>query len=260
LSADREVAERFGEALGRHGQLSLQYLLSDGMGLMELLIRQTPDVLVVDMTLAGIDMLDVVEMVSDIPQRPRPHIFVLCDLVTPAILHMLGTKITYCFHKPVDYDYATAQMAQIARMPPTCSFSRRARLALLDRVVSEHLFSLSLSPHLQGYHYLREAIKLVAFVHAPAKLSMMKHLYPAVSALCGAQPSVVEHAMRHAIAGAWMRGELKMLQGYFGYTVDEVRATPSNSAFIFMVADRVRMQLAGGIDPNQVSDMVLEVI
>jgi len=260
LSADREVAEHFHEAMGQEKELSLQYLLRDGVGLFELLIRQTPDILVVYMALPEVDMLDVIEMLGHIPMQRRPLLFALCDLMTPAIMRLLQSRVTYCFVKPIDYAYAVEQLVQLARLELSEPCPRQAQLALLDRVVSEHLFGLGLSPHLKGFHYLREAIKLVASVRAPAKLSVMKHLYPAVSALCGAQPSVVEHAMRNAIASAWVRGDLKMLQGYFGYTVDEVRATPSNSAFIFMVADRVHMQLIDEADPHRITDMVLEVI
>ena len=108
---------------------------------------------------------------------------------------------------------------------------------------SAELFSLGVPPHLQGYHLLREAIKLVNCAEHPSALSVMKDIYPATARLCGTSVSMAEHAMRHAIECAWMRADINTIQTFFGYTVEAHRDTPSNSAFIYMVADRVRMRL-----------------
>ena len=184
LSTDAELALQFQKAFACTRELSLQHQLQNGVSLLALLIQHVPDILVVDMTLSEIDMLDIIEMLAKIPMRKPPLIFALCGMITPAIQNALQSKVTYCFTKPLDYADSARQIAQIAQSADPVTPSRKLNLALLDRAVSEHLFRLSVSPHLQGYHYLREAIKLVASVRTPAKISVMKQLYPAVSALC----------------------------------------------------------------------------
>ena len=95
--------------------------------------------------------------------------------------------------------------------------------------------------HIKGYHYLREAI-LYSIDNMEAINAVTKILYPEVAKRYNTTPSRVERAVRHAIEVAWDRGDLDTLQKYFGYTVSNIKGKPTNSEFIAMIADRLRLQ------------------
>lgn len=245
LSADDGFVTAMTNAFLRNRRYEVMPAPKGGMELLELLLRDRTDVLLVDLALPEVDGMDVLDVVSAMPLPVRPLLFAVVDLCTPRMVELMEDKLTYCFVKPVDADRIVVQVTAMTVMRQPLDHRMRMGYALLDRLVTECLFSLGVSPHLNGYHLLRAAVMLVACVRLPSRLSVMQHIYPAVATLCHTTVSMTEHAMRHAIESAWMRADIDALQRYFGYTVHEMRDTPSNSAFIFMLADRVRMGMAG---------------
>ena len=203
-------------------------------------MEERTDVLVIDLELPGIDGLEIVEAVSALPVLRRPQLFVMAGPGTSSVLEQVGGEIAYCFLKPIDPRQVLSQLVALTRGEAPVA---RPDYGYVEYLVTRTLFSLGVPPHLQGYHLLREAIKLVNCAEHPARLSVMKDIYPATARLCGTSVSMAEHAMRHAIECAWMRADINTIQTFFGYTVEAHRDTPSNSAFIYMVADRVRMRL-----------------
>ena len=102
--------------------------------------------------------------------------------------------------------------------------------------------SVGVPAHIKGYQYLREAILLS--VQDPEMLgSVTKLLYPAIAKQNNSTPSRVERAIRHAIEVAWNRGNMETLNEMFGYTVSAGRGKPTNSEFIAMISDRLRLQM-----------------
>ena len=95
--------------------------------------------------------------------------------------------------------------------------------------------------HIKGYQYVREAI-VIAVQDMDVINAVTKVLYPEVARRYSTTPSRVERAVRHAIEVAWDRGDLETLQRYFGYTVSNTKGKPTNSEFIAMIADRIRLQ------------------
>ncbi len=240
VSADVAVAESLQTTLIRSKQFRVLPILRDGRELLERYIEERTDVLLIDLELTGIDGLEIVEAVSSLPLLRRPQLFVMAGEGTSSALESVGDEIAYCFLKPLDPKKVTAQLYALTRGEPILV---QPDYGYIEYLVTRTLFSLGVPPHLQGYHLLREAIKLVNCADHPARLSVMKDIYPASARLCGTSVSMAEHAMRHAIECAWMRADINTIQTFFGYTVEAHRDTPSNSAFIYMVADRVRMRL-----------------
>lgn len=94
--------------------------------------------------------------------------------------------------------------------------------------------------HIKGYQYLREAIKMV--VEEVSLLGgVTKELYPLIAQKYATTPSRVERAIRHAIELAWDRGNTEMMNKFFGYTINLERGKPTNSEFIAMIADKLRI-------------------
>ena len=112
----------------------------------------------------------------------------------------------------------------------------------LEVMITEILHQIGVPAHIKGYHYLREAI--LRTVKSPELInSVTKLLYPTVAKAYQTTASRVERAIRHAIEVAWDRGDLDVLNAYFGYTIQNSRGKPTNSEFIAMIADKLSLRL-----------------
>lgn len=112
----------------------------------------------------------------------------------------------------------------------------------LTVTISEIMHQIGVPAHIKGYQYLREAI-LLSVGDDEMINSVTKYLYPTVAKKFGTTPSRVERAIRHAIEVAWDRGDVDVLSSYFGYTIQNQRGKPTNSEFIAMISDRLKLKM-----------------
>ena len=115
----------------------------------------------------------------------------------------------------------------------------------LEAMITEILHQIGVPAHIKGYHYLREAI-ILSIKNSDIVNSVTKLLYPTVAKTYHTTASRVERAIRHAIEVAWDRGDLDVLNSYFGYTIQNDRGKPTNSEFIAMISDKLRLKLKIG--------------
>ncbi len=119
--------------------------------------------------------------------------------------------------------------------------SIRSSPKILDVAVTNIIYEMGVPAHIKGYHYLRDAILMV--VNEVNLLgAVTKELYPMIAMKYQTTPSRVERAIRHAIELAWDRGNVEMMTKFFGYTINLERGKPTNSEFIAMVADKLRIE------------------
>lgn len=110
----------------------------------------------------------------------------------------------------------------------------------LEQDVTNMIHEIGVPAHIKGYQYLREAIMMS--VDDPSMISSItKILYPTIAKRFQTTPSRVERAIRHAIEVAWSRGKMETLDALFGYTIDTGKGKPTNSEFIALIADRIRL-------------------
>ncbi len=112
----------------------------------------------------------------------------------------------------------------------------------LELMVTEIIHQIGVPAHIKGYHYLRESI-ILSVKNNDIINSVTKLLYPTVAKKYNTTSSRVERAIRHAIEVAWDRGDIDVLNSYFGYTIQNDRGKPTNSEFIAMISDKLRLQL-----------------
>ena len=112
----------------------------------------------------------------------------------------------------------------------------------LQVIVSDIMHQIGVPAHIKGYQYLREAI-ILSVKDAEMINSVTKYLYPTVAKTFKTTPSRVERAIRHAIEVAWDRGDVDVLCSYFGYTIQNQRGKPTNSEFIAMISDRLKLKM-----------------
>lgn len=111
----------------------------------------------------------------------------------------------------------------------------------LEKDVTDMIHEIGVPAHIKGYQYLREAIMMS--VEDPDMLgSITKVLYPTIARKYQTTSSRVERAIRHAIEVAWSRGRMETLDNLFGYTINTGKGKPTNSEFIALIADRIRLQ------------------
>ncbi len=236
------------ETLSREGDMEVVGTAGDGVKALELAKRLTPDVVLTDAVLAGVDGLGVVRKLSETPEGPA--VFVISAFASERMLTAASEAgAAYFMQKPCDIPVLTERIRQLTAKPAS---SVRRELAQsepdLETVVTEIIHEIGIPAHIKGYQYLREAIirtvEDMDIINAVTKV-----LYPEVAKKFGTTPSRVERAIRHAIEVAWDRGDVEVLQRFFGYTVSGIKGKPTNSEFIAMIADRLYLQKKGAQAP-----------
>lgn len=111
----------------------------------------------------------------------------------------------------------------------------------LEKDVTDMIHEIGVPAHIKGYQYLREAI-MMSVEDIDMLNSITKVLYPTIAKKYQTTPSRVERAIRHAIEVAWSRGRMETLDELFGYTINTGKGKPTNSEFIALIADKIRLQ------------------
>ena len=117
-------------------------------------------------------------------------------------------------------------------------------LQTLEEDVTEIIHEVGVPAHIKGYQYLREAI-IMSVTNMDMLNSITKILYPGIAKKFDTTPSRVERAIRHAIEVAWSRGKMDTLDDLFGYTISNGKGKPTNSEFIALITDKIRLQMKG---------------
>ena len=203
----------------------------DGDEAWELIQKAKPDVVVMDMILPGLDGMSLLQRM---PKEIK--CIVLSAFSTQAMVQeMMHLGAWYFIPKPAHMDSLLDRIRQATHDSSVLS------LPTLEAEVTAILHEVGVPAHIKGYQYVREAI-IIVVQNMDAINAVTKVLYPEVAKRFHTTPSRVERAIRHAIEVAWDRGDLETLQGYFGYTVNSAKGKPTNSEFIAMIADRIRLR------------------
>lgn len=247
---NREFCELLREAIRQEDGLEIVGTANHGMEVLDFLTRQTPDVIVLDIIMPHLDGIGVLERLTQMEFEHRPKVVVLTafgqETMTQKALE-LGAD--YYILKPFNLKVLASRIKQLSGTAtsdkrPTLPAGKLALVPVkhLDVEVTNIIHEIGIPAHIKGYLYLREAILMV--IHRVDLLSgVTKELYPAIATKYKTTPSRVERAIRHAIEVAWSRGNVDVINAIFGHTVNRDRGKPTNSEFIAMVADKLRMQM-----------------
>ena len=235
-----DAAEEFRQMLADmiSGEADLTVCAQTGSGeeLLDLIARHRPDVVIMDLMLAGMDGLEVLEELGE----DRPKVLVLSAFGGPALAGQISQRGgNYCMLKPCRAQ-SVIERARLLCDAPALQLQEEGDARDMERQVTAIIHEIGVPAHIKGYQYLREAIGL-AVADMEIINAVTKVLYPAVAKKFGTTASRVERAIRHAIEVAWDRGDLETLQKYFGYTVSNAKGKPTNSEFIAMIADRISL-------------------
>ncbi len=220
---------------------------SNGEDAVGKIARTHPDVVIIDAWLSRLDGIGVIRHVGSMSfGQDKAPAFVLTALVSGNSLFIEGVNAgaDICLKKPIDY-------ASLVLHTESLIARREKESALLEEIspdthniesqVTKIIHQIGVPAHIKGYQYLRTAI-LMTVEDNDIINSVTKILYPSVAKKYATTTSRVERAIRHAIEVAWDRGDIDTLNSYFGYTIQNNRGKPTNSEFIAMIADNLRLK------------------
>ena len=252
LIADENAAQRqsLKSELMRAGYRNIEEAANGEEALMKI-GRYHPDVAIVDVWLSKLDGIGVIRNCRSISFAPdAPPAFIVVSVVSNQNVFMEATDAgaDLCLLKPYNIDSLCEHIGSLV-----ANRSRKGEAAIgtasqggdrtpdIETQVTKIIHQIGVPAHIKGYQYLRTAI-LLTVKDSDIINSVTKVLYPSVAKKYQTTTSRVERAIRHAIEVAWDRGDVDTLNSYFGYTVQNNRGKPTNSEFIAMIADNLRLK------------------
>mgnify|MGYP001484046290 CR=1 FL=1 len=235
-SADVTAACR--EALEQKG-VEVTVVEKDGLQILQKMLVVRPQVVLLDAFMPGLDALAVKQKYVAAGETHTTFFVTGAFQSEEMVQELLDEGFAYYFVKPFDESVLAARVLKAASGQE--KHLLHTSVDSDELTVTEILHQIGVPAHIKGYQYVREAI-VIAVQDMDVINAVTKVLYPEVARRYSTTPSRVERAVRHAIEVAWDRGDLETLQRYFGYTVSNTKGKPTNSEFIAMIADRIRLQ------------------
>ncbi len=221
----------------------------DGLRVIEKIVNDRPDVVLMDVFLHSLDALGVLEQLQGMSIEKRPLIMIISGIDNPVFEEaILKAGADYYFLKPVEFKQLAHRIYQITSWNEASPKSiNRAQNEVINSdnmevLVSNIMRQIGVPAHIKGYQYLRQGI-ILSVDNPEFVQSITKQLYPTIAKQNKTTSSRVERAIRHAIEVAWDRGDVDVLNSYFGYTIQSARGKPTNSEFIAMISDKLRLNL-----------------
>lgn len=248
---NRELVGLLEEYISAQEDMEVVGVAHNGQECLQLLQDKSPDVLVLDIIMPHLDGLGVLEKMRAMNLEKQPNVIMLTafgqeDVTKKAV--DLGAS--YFILKPFDMENLVSNIRQVSgKSSPILQRSSSSvrpsspepKGRNLDANITSIIHEIGVPAHIKGYLYLREAISMV-YNDIELLGSITKVLYPDIAKKYNTTASRVERAIRHAIEVAWSRGNIDSISSLFGYTVSMTKAKPTNSEFIAMVADKLRLE------------------
>lgn len=254
---NREFCEILSKFLSMEEDFQVAGVAKDGLEAIDKIKEEEPDVLILDIIMPHLDGLGVLETLHKLDLRKKPKIVILSAVGQDKITQKaISLGADYYVVKPFDFKIFVKRLKQIVgdktqeEVVPRSSYiqipvtggstvnSSRSLEAKITNVIHE----IGVPAHIKGYSYLREAISMV-IEDMELLGAVTKELYPSIAKKFNTTPSRVERAIRHAIEVAWTRGKVDTIDKIFGYTINNNKGKPTNSEFIAMIADKLRLEM-----------------
>lgn len=256
---NQDFAKTLVNYLSKDEDLEVVGIARDGQDAYNKIKEFKPDVALLDIIMPHLDGLGVLERVNSSDLEKRPMCIILSavgqDKITQRAIE-LGAQ--YYIVKPFDIGILVKRIKELKYYQPNNNsniISKEIKSKYieispvnekskenLEALVTNIIHEIGVPAHIKGYQYLREAIIMVVS-NVDILNQITKQLYPDIAIKYHTTPSRVERAIRHAIEVAWGRGRQDVVERIFGYTVSAAKGKPTNSEFIAMIADKLRLEL-----------------
>ena len=227
--------------------ISASFCPKDGEDVIARIAAESPDVVIMDLFMTRIDSIGVMRAVKRSKPERLPMFVVYSGFDSPMLeREVMGSGATYFVLKPFNLDELAENILRLLKRRAVRAKGGIRQVGYdgysIELKVTEILHQIGVPAHIKGYHYLRDSI--ILSIEKPEIINAVtKQLYPSVAKKYDTTSSRVERAIRHAIEVAWDRGDVEVLNSYFGYTIQGSRGKPTNSEFIAMISDKLRLQM-----------------
>lgn len=213
----------------------------NGRVLLEMMKNDLPDFLILEAKMPEMDAAELLSELNRLSGR-LPSTIVVSNLSTPQLeREVMDAGADYFMVKPFEPKQLVKKVKALMNYNAAKFTGGGRESGNIEYIVTDIIHQIGIPAHIKGYHYLRTAI-ILSINDDEMINSVTKLLYPTVAERYNTTPSRVERAIRHAIEIAWDRGDVDVLNGIFGYTVRNTRGKPTNSEFIALIADKLRLQ------------------
>ena len=251
IADDNErMTEILSEIMKQDEDLQVVGIAHNGEEACQLIRDKGPDIMLLDIIMPKLDGLSVMERISqDTKIKKKPEFVVVSAIGQERITEDAFRKgASYYVMKPFHNDMILSRIKDAGKGErrnsseaiPGSTVQKKPEYNLETRV-TDMIHEIGIPAHIKGYHYLRDAI-IMAVDDMDVLNAITKVLYPTIAKMHQTTASRVERAIRHAIEVAWSRGKLDTLDELFGYTVSNGKGKPTNSEFIALIADTIRLE------------------
>lgn len=242
-------------------------IADNGVEAVELVESREPDVLICDVIIPYLDGIGVIEKLNSLNLNKKPEIIMISTMGLEKVINKaLNLGASYFLVKPFDYKLLIRRIKDVSKESNSSiksSISISNNLSNIsnfkntqsngrdfiessenvDTQITNIIHKIGVPAHIKGYTFIREAIKMV-IDDASLLGAVTKELYPTIAKKYNTTPSRVERAIRHAIEVAWSRGDISIKEQFFAYTLNSTKSKPTNSEFIAVIADKLRLELS----------------
>lgn len=244
IADDNEVMrDLLEEMVTSDDELHLIGMAKDGEEACHLIKEKEPDVVLLDIIMPKLDGLAVLDRIrADHTLKNRPTFLMISGISNEKITedafdrNIVLDRIKTLNRRKNKVRKEIGRPVEMEKKPEKYS------LQTLEEDVTEIIHEVGVPAHIKGYQYLREAI-IMSVTNMDMLNSITKILYPGIAKKFDTTPSRVERAIRHAIEVAWSRGKMDTLDDLFGYTISNGKGKPTNSEFIALITDKIRLQM-----------------
>ena len=244
-----------GDIIRSDEELEVVGMAKDGEEAYKMIKEKEPDVVLLDIVMPKLDGLGVLDRIKhDTEVKKYPSFIMISAIGNEKVTEsafMSGAD--YYIMKPFDNDMVINRIKQVKKQLEPQKIEQRKISAFekldkqeektprnLETDVTNIIHEIGVPAHIKGYQYLREAI-MMSVDDIEMLNSITKILYPTIAKKYQTTPSRVERAIRHAIEVAWSRGKMDTIDELFGYTINNGKGKPTNSEFIALIADKIRL-------------------
>ena len=258
---NQEFAQTLAKYIQEQEDMEVIGIAKDGEEAIDMIANIMPDVALLDVIMPHLDGIGVLEKMNMIKCDKKPLCIMLSAVGQDKITQKaVGLGAEYYVVKPFDIELLMKRIREIKFFKPSqntnnfitkettkqqyidISREESKKEENLEALVTNIIHEVGVPAHIKGYQYLREAIMMVVN-DIDVINQITKSLYPKIAYKFNTTPSRVERAIRHAIEVAWGRGQQEAVESIFGYTISAAKGKPTNSEFIAMIADKLRLEL-----------------
>lgn len=250
VDQDQDFTQEFKQELKESEKLECVATANDGYSGLELILKEDPDNVVIDLILPHMDGLSILDRLYEKNIITDLNIIILSSFLNEQMIKLLQNyDIDYFMSKPVDLDCVKNRIMDLNKdfdfknysKKVTESSAKENKEANINLEITNLLDEFGVPANIRGYLYLRNAIYL-SISDLNLVNSITKKLYPEIADNFSTESNRVERAIRHAIKVAWERGNQNKITDYFGYSISETIGRPTNAQFIAKVADNFRLK------------------